>query len=396
VVSETDPVAHATPSLARAASAGSPAARASVPLAALDRIHRGLKGQLLDDIAELIDSGEFTHGPAVGRFEEAFAAYCGSAHCVGVSSGLDALRLALLATGIEAGDEVVVPALTFVATFEAVAQAGGRIVVADVSERDYCLDVDAAAAAVGARTRMLLPVHLYGQMADVRVLRSIADRECLDLIEDACQAHGASREGCRAGTAGAAGAFSFYPGKNLGAMGDAGALVTSRLELAATARALREHGQTARYRHELAGYTARLDTLQALVLLRKLPLLDAWNRDREAAAGFYAEALAGVGDVRLPPAAEASRHVWHLYVVRTGRREALARFLLERGIATGRHYPEPPHLTRAFERLGYRRGAFPVAESLSAELVTLPLFPGITDEELQTVSDSVMDFFRRG
>jgi dTDP-4-amino-4,6-dideoxygalactose transaminase len=389
-------VPHATPSLERAASAGSPAAHPSVPLVALDRVHRGLKAQLLDDIAELMDSGEFTQGPAVARFEEAFAAYCGSPDCVAVSSGLDALRLALLASGIEPGDEVVVPALTFVATFEAVAQTGGRIVVADVSEGDYCLDVEAAAAAVGARTRMLLPVHLYGQMADVRALGSIADREGLELIEDACQAHGSSREGFGAGTAGAAGAFSFYPGKNLGAMGDAGALVTSRPELAATARALREHGQTARYRHELAGYTARLDTLQALVLLRKLPLLDAWNREREAAAGFYAEALAGVGDLRLPWAAQASKHVWHLYVVRTGRREALAQFLLERGIVTGRHYPEPPHLTRAFGRLGYRRGRFPVAESLSEELLTLPLFPGITDEELQAVSDGVMDFFRRG
>ena len=355
--------------------------------------HAPLKDAILADIAAVIDSGAFVNGAPVAAFERAFAGYCGTADCVGVASGLDALRLALIGLGIEAGDEVLVPAHTFVATFEAVSQAGGVPVPVDISELDYGMDAAAAEASVGRRTRVVLPVHLYGQMADPVALGALAGRHGLALLEDACQAHGAERDGRRSGAAGTAAAFSFYPGKNLGAMGDAGALTTDDESLAARVRALREHGQAVKYHHETAGYTARLDTIQAAVLLRKLPLLDGWNAERRAAAAHYDEALAGVGDLRLPPVPTGSEPVWHLYVVRTSRPEELAAFLADRGVGTGRHYPEPPHLSKAYSGLGFAEGAFPVAEALAREALSLPIFPGITTEQLDAVASGISAFF---
>jgi dTDP-4-amino-4,6-dideoxygalactose transaminase len=368
----------------------------AVPFLDLSTAHDALKDEILEDVARLIESNAFTNGPEVAAFERAFASYCQTPVCVGVGNGLDALRLGLLASGIEPRDEVIVPASTFVATFEAVAQAGGRLVVADVSEKDYNLDPEAAAAAIGSRTRFLLPVHLYGQMADMRSLGRLAKRHDLAVLEDACQAHGAIRDGLRAGSTGFAGAFSFYPGKNLGALGDAGALVTHDELLAARVRALREHGQTAKYRHDFEGYTSRLDTIQAAVLLRKLPFLDTWNEQRREAARLYGEALLGVGDLRLLPVPPGSEPVWHLYPVRTADPVRLADFLRARGIGTGFHYPEPPHRSEAYARLGYREGAFPVAERISREVVSLPLFPGMTEVQVEAVVDGVADFFRRG
>jgi dTDP-4-amino-4,6-dideoxygalactose transaminase len=368
-------------------------ARIAVPFLDLAPSHAPLKERLLEEIGELFDSGAFTNGPSVVAFEQAFAAYCGVAECVGVASGLDALRLALIAGGLEPGDEVIVPAATFVATLEAVTQAGGVPVVADVSESDYCLDPSAAADAVGGRTHSLVPVHLYGQLTDMRALRALAHNQGVALVEDACQAHGAERDGLRAGAGGTAAAFSFYPGKNLGAAGDAGAFVTDDAELAAAVRALREHGQTAKYVHAREGWTARLDSIQALVLAHKLPLLDIWNGERRTAARYYGEALRGVGDLRLPPLAPGSDPVWHLYVVRSADPEALATFLRERGIGTGRHYPDPVHLTQAYAALGYRPGEFPVAEALAGECLSLPIFPGITQEQLEAVTAGVRAFF---
>jgi dTDP-4-amino-4,6-dideoxygalactose transaminase len=364
-----------------------------VPFLDLPASQAPLTRALLVDIERLLDSGAFTNGPNVATFEDAFAAYCGTTHCVGVASGLDALRLGLLATGLEHGDEVIVPAGTFVATVEAIVQAGGTPVIADISEQDYCLDVDAAAAVVSARTHSFMPVHLYGQLTDMRALRQQAQTHGVRIIEDACQAHGAEREGYRAGAAGDLGAFSFYPGKNLGAAGDAGAVVTSDPELAARIRSLREHGQTAKYVHARLGWTSRLDTIQALVLEHKLPLLEGWNEQRREAARFYGEALAGVGDLVLPPIATASTPAWHLYVVRTATRDGLATFLRERGVATGLHYPEPVHLTDACAFLGHGPGSFPVAERLSRECLSLPMFPGISEAQLNWVAESVRAYF---
>jgi dTDP-4-amino-4,6-dideoxygalactose transaminase len=367
-----------------------------VPFVDLRPVNLPLRDDLLADFAGLLERGNFVHGPEIVAFEDAFARFCGTRCCVGTSNGLDALRLGLLAAGIEPGDEVIVPANTFVATFEAVAQAGAVPVAVDVSEADYNLDPALAERAVTERTRFLLPVHLYGQLADMTALLALADAHGLRVVEDACQAHGAERDGKRAGSTGTAAAFSFYPAKNLGAAGDAGALVTSDEQLAETARALREHGEVEKYRSAYPGYTARLDTIQAMVLSRKLPLLAEWNGRRADAAEFYDEALEGLGDLRLPPRPPGSSPVWHLYVVRTARRAELADFLAGRGISTGRHYPEPPHVSQAFRWLADGPGSFPVAEALADELLSLPIYPGITLEQLDAVADAVRAFFADG
>jgi dTDP-4-amino-4,6-dideoxygalactose transaminase len=355
----------------------------------LARAHASLSAEILEDLAAVIDTGAFVNGPAVARFEEAFAADTGVARCVGTASGLDALRIALLAAGLERDDEVIVPAMTFVATLEAVTQAGGVPVVADIQEADLNLDPDAAAAAVNGRTRFVLPVHLYGQLADIGRLASLG----LPLIEDACQAPGAVRDGLRAGSGGLAAAFSFYPAKNLGAMGDAGALLTDSDDLADRALALREHGQRRKYEHEREGFTARLDTVQAVVLLRKLPLLEGWNDERRAIASRYLEALDGVGDLRTPLMPAGSEPVWHLFVIRTGDPEALAAHLAEHGVQSGRHYPQPVHLTGAYAHLGLPEGSFPVAEALARECLSLPIFPGMRDDEVEHVVGAVKGFF---
>jgi dTDP-3-amino-3,4,6-trideoxy-alpha-D-glucose transaminase len=374
---------------------GAVASHVRVPFLDLGPSHAVVKDEILSDFGGLIETNAFINGPHVAAFENAWAAHCGTAKCVGVASGLDALRLGLIAAGIERGDEVVVPANTFAATFEAVTQAGGRPVPVDVSVADYNLDFDAAAAAMTPRTRFVMPVHLYGQCCDMRALSVLADRYDLTILEDACQAHGAIRDGVGAGTVGRAAAFSFYPGKNLGAMGDAGALVTDDEELAGQVVALREHGQRAKYRHDLEGYTARLDTVQAIVLLHKLRYLDIWNTERRALAAGYTERLAGLGDLVLPPVPARSNPVWHLYVVRTERPLELAEFLVERGIGTGRHYPEPPHRSRAYEWLGYGPGSLPVTEAVAAQVLSLPIFPGMTVEQLDTVVDAVREYFAR-
>jgi dTDP-4-amino-4,6-dideoxygalactose transaminase len=367
----------------------------SVPFLDLRAVHDPIRDEILDDVSRALDASSFTNGPAVATFEHDFARYCGTRSCAGVASGLDALRLGLLAAGIAPGDEVLVPANTFIATFEAIHQAGGVPLPVDVTEEDYNLDVRAAAAALGPRARFVLPVHLYGQMADMRAIRALAATHDLVVVEDACQAHGAVRDGIAAGTAGRAGAFSFYPGKNLGALGDAGALVSDDELLVQVVRALREHGQRSKHVHEFVGYTARLDAIQAVVLTRKLQRLHAWNRERRRIARAYGEALAGVGDLVLPPVAAGSEPVWHLYVVRTAQPEALASFLKARGIATGRHYPQPAHLSQAFHWLGLGPGAFPVTEALSAQSLSLPLFPGMTGEQVEAVVHGVREFFRR-
>ena len=368
----------------------------AVPFLDLTPSTQAVQQRVLEELEAVSDANAFINGPQVDRFERAFADYCGTEHCVGLASGLDALRLGLLAAALERGDEVLVPANTFIATFEAITQAGGVPVPVDVTETDYNLDVDAAVAAIGERTRYVMPVHLYGQLTDLRRLGDELGRRGIAILEDACQAHGASRDGLRSGTVGVASAFSFYPGKNLGAWGDAGALVTNDVELATAVRALREHGQTAKYMHVIEGYTARLDTIQAVVLFHKLPHLDGWNEERRAVAAFYHEELEGVGDLRVPPVPPGSEPVWHLYELRTGSPERLAEFLAERGIGTGRHYPQCAHLSPAYESLGYRTGAFPVAETLAQELISLPMFPGMTEAQRHAVVAGVRDFFAGG
>ncbi len=359
-------------------------------------MHVPLRERMLESISRVAEDGAFVNGPEVARFEQAFASYCGRGFCVGVSSGLDALRLALLAAGVGPGDEVILPAHTFFATAEAVGQVGATPVLVDISAADWNADPGAVEAAMGPATRAVVPVHIYGQLADMEALEPIADNHGADMIADACQAHGAVRSGRRAGGTGVAAAFSFYPTKNLGAFGDAGACVTDSPELASRIRALREHGQFTKHVHELQGFTARLDTIQAAVLLHKLPLLDEWNDQRRAAAAAYSQALDGLGDLRLPPVPAGSEPVWHLYVVRTRYPDGLRRFLAERGIGTGRHYPQSLHLEPALAHLGHRRGEFPVAESLAGECLSLPVFPGIAEEQIEAVVAGVRDYFGSG
>lgn len=363
-----------------------------VPFVDLEGVNSRVKDAILADMGELVDNGTFTNGPSVAKFEVAFADYCGTSECAGTASGLDALRLGLLAAGIAPSDEVIVPANTFIATFEAVSQAGGIPVPVDVSMIDYNLDPTAAEAAITRRTRFLMPVHLYGQMADMRAVNALAERHGLVVIEDACQAHGAERDGLRAGAAGCAGAFSFYPAKNLGAFGDAGALVTSDTSLADTVRAMREHGQRAKYVHDVQGYTARLDAIQAVVLLHKLAGLEQCNHERRLAAAFYANDLGGVGDLVMPAVAPGSLPVWHVFAVHTEHRDQLARYLLDNGVATGVHYPCPPHLSPAYSTAS-AAGLCPVTESLCNTLLSLPIYPGITDSQLQTVTSTIRAFF---
>ncbi len=365
----------------------------AVPFLDLGRIHAGLKETLLQDFGRLIDSGSFINGPAVKDFEAAFAMFCGSRYAVGTANGTDALRLALLAGGVRPGDEVIVPALTFVATLEAVTQAGARPVVVDVLEDDATIDPAAVEAVIGERTSAVVPVHLYGHVAAMRRLEELTRTHSVQLVEDACQAHGATRDGVRPGELGRVAAFSFYPGKNLGAFGDAGAITTDDEDLAERVSALREHGQRAKYVHEVEGWTARLDSIQAMVLLRKLPLLDGWNEERRVIAARYLEELDGVGDLTLPVVAAGADPVWHLFVIQTESHERLAAFLADRGIQTARHYPDAVHLTPAYRWLGYAAGDFPVAERRAAQSLSLPIFPGMEPEEVDLVIAAVRAYF---
>jgi dTDP-4-amino-4,6-dideoxygalactose transaminase len=367
-----------------------------VPFVDLAFASDAVREQVLRRVSDLLDRGDFINGAAVEEFERAFADYCGARACVGMSSGLDALRLGLTATGLEEGAGVIVPAATFAATFEAVLQAGGKPVVVDVSEEDYNIGRESLeGVATGACTH-LVPVHLYGQLADMHAVGRIAQERGLRVLEDACQSHGASRAGIRPGERSQAAAFSFYPAKNLGAIGDAGALVTNDEAVEALARALRSHGETSKYHHAHVGYTARLDTLQAAVLAEKLALLDDWNEARRAAAQYYTRELAGLEGIALPQVAGGSEPVWHLYVVRVADPIALAAFLADRSIQTGRHYPEPPHLAPAYRSLGYAPGDFPVAEALSHDGLSLPIYPGISESQLDWVCQSIRDYLEVG
>lgn len=325
-------------------------------------------------------------GGPVAAFEDEWAAYCGASYCVGVGSGLDALRIMLRTLDLEPGDEVIVPAMTFVATWEAVTQAGGTPVPADVNDESL-VNPAAVAAAITERTRAILPVHLYGQLADLVPLRSLALLAGCWLFEDAAQSHGLGSPLASRGAA-----YSFYPTKPLGAWGDAGAIVTNDVNVYNRARSLREHGRAPQSRGHCfeQGYTSRLDAIQARVLSLKLSHLAGWNLQRRDAARYYLAHLPDDGLVL--PHTVGHGHVWHLFTVRTGNRAGLAEHLRERGIGTGCHYPVPAHLQPAYEHLGYREGAYPVAERIAAETLSLPLWAGITAAQLEHVAAAVREW----
>ena len=354
---------------------------------------------LCDEISlawrDILETASFTGGPSVRLFEEEFGRFVGVEHAVGVANGTDALQLALVALGIGPGDEVITVPHTFVATVEAILHAGATPVFVDVDRVTGTMNPAAIEDAVTDRTKALLPVHLYGQPADLDPLVAIARRLGLALVEDACQAHGADYRGRTVGTFGDAAAFSFYPSKNLGAAGDGGAVTTRDAELADRIRALREHGQLAKDVHELPGFTSRLDATQAAVLFIKLHHLTEWNEQRRTVAGIYQNRLAPSG-VQLPVEAPGRRHVFHLYPIRVSDRDTVRTELRERGIGTGAHYPVPVHLQPGYRRLGYPEGSFPEAESWAAEVVTLPMFPELTIDEIDRVAEVLADTLEAG
>jgi dTDP-4-amino-4,6-dideoxygalactose transaminase len=335
---------------------------------------------------EVLDSTGFVGGPKVAAFESEYADFIGASYCVGVGNGTDAIEIALRAFGVRPGDECIIPANTFIATAEAVSRTGAVPVLVDCADDDtYLIDPAAVEAAVTTRTRAILPVHLFGQPAPVELLVPIAERAGACIVEDAAQSQGARRDGVRAGTLGHAAATSFYPGKNLGAYGDAGAVLTNSARAAAHMRMIRDHGSPRKYEHEILGFNSRMDALQAVVLSAKLRRLDNWNARRRTAAARYDELLAEIGGVTRPLTLEGNEHVWHLYVIRVPDRDRVLKELQAAGVGAGIHYPAPVHLTGAYAGLGYGEGDFPVAERVSSEILSLPLFAEITPEQQERV-----------
>ncbi|MBI4886437.1 MAG: DegT/DnrJ/EryC1/StrS family aminotransferase [Acidobacteria bacterium] len=337
-------------------------------------------------VRQVIESSQFVLGPAVAAFEQDFARYCDTAHAVGTSSGTSALHLALLACGVGPGDEVITVPFTFVATAAAIEYAGARPVFVDVDPVYYTMDPARVEAAITPRTKAIMPVHLYGQAADMDPLLDIARRHRLKVIEDACQAHGADYRGRRCGSIGDVACFSFYPGKNLGAFGEGGAAVTSDPGLADAMRARRSWGEHARYEHAMRGFNYRMDGLQGAVLGVKLRHLERWIEARRSRAAVYRRCLDGTGAV-VPPERPDARHVDTVYVVRVAQRDAWTARLTEAGIETRVHYPTPIHLQPAYRDLGYHAGDFPVAEALAREVLSLPMFPELTEAQVETVAD---------
>jgi dTDP-3-amino-3,4,6-trideoxy-alpha-D-glucose transaminase len=356
-----------------------------IPFLDLAAPHSALRAELDAAAARVLDRSSYVLGPEVEAFEREFAAFTGARACVGVGSGLDALRLALLAAGVGPGDEVIVPAHTFIATWLAVTEVGATPVPVDVDPATGGVTAAACAAAVTPRTRALVPVHLYGHPVDCDALEAIAARHGLFLLFDAAQAHGARWRGRPLGARGSASAWSFYPGKNLGALGDGGAVTTGDLALAERLRRLRNYGQAERYRHVEHGVNSRLDELQAAFLRVKLPHLDAWNRRRRAVAGAYAAALPPALPLVAP--ADGAEPCWHLLVVRAARRDALRARLAAAGVETLVHYPVPPHLQPVYAGR-FAEGAFPVAEALAREVVSLPMGPHLTERDAERVADA--------
>ena len=388
-----------------------------IPFLDLVTPHRELKDELAAVFAHVLDTAGFIGGPMLEDFERNFAKYCETQHCVGVGSGTDALRFALTAAGVNQGDVVVTVPNTFIATTEAITQSGATPDFVDVDERTYNMDpeklrkylqvectVDGTTGRVfnrrlGRPVTTIVPVHLYGQAADMDAILDLAERFGLRVVEDACQAHGAeyfSRRQNRwfkAGSMGCAAAFSFYPGKNLGACGEAGAATTNDGDIARKIRMLRDHGQAKKYYHDMEGYNGRLDSLQAGILRVKLRHLAAWNERRRECASRYQELLGDAPEViRLPYEPSWSKAVFHLYVVQVENREQLQKNLGEVGIGTGIHYPIPLHLQKAYAHLGYREGDFPVAENAASQILSLPMFPGLTSGQQDRIAQHVLDF----
>ena len=359
--------------------------KTKVPFLDLRAAHDPIRAELLAAFSEVIDQNAFAGGSFVQKFETEYASFCNAKHAIGVANGTDALWLALLALGVGPGDEVITVPHTFMATAEAISYCGAKPVFIDIDERTYTMDPALLEKAITPRTKAIIPVHLYGQIADMDPIMAIACKHGLPIVEDACQAHGAEYKGKRAGSFSMAGAFSFYPGKNLGALGEAGAVVTHDDALAEKIKILREHGQERRYFHSMIGWNGRMDGMQAAALSIKLRTLDAGNAARRKNAALYSQLLANTPGVTIPYVAPHGTPVCHLYVVLVKDRDTLLAKLGERGIACGIHYPRPVHLQKAYAALGHGPGSFPISERCAAECLSLPMFPELTAAQIEQV-----------
>jgi dTDP-4-amino-4,6-dideoxygalactose transaminase len=357
-----------------------------VPFLDLKAQNDPLRREILSSIEEVIEKSSFAGGPFVAKFEEEFAAFCQTRHAVGVGNGTDALWFALLALGVGPGDEVITVAHTFMATAEAISFCGAKPVFVDITEDTLTLDPALLERAITPKTKAIIPVHLYGQMADMDPIMEIARKHKLFVVEDACQAHGAEYKGRKAGSIGNAGCFSFYPGKNLGAFGEAGAVVTNDKELAVKMQVLRDHGQETKYHHSVVGWNGRMDGIQAAVLRVKLKHLALGNAARLKNAHLYQDLLRDNDLVTLPHIAAHGVHVFHLYVIRVKNRDGVLQAMGARGVSCGIHYPTPVHLQKAYAHLGQGPGSFPVTERCAAEILSLPMFPELTPAQIETVA----------
>ena len=402
----------------------------NVPFLDLKVQFREIENEVLPMVKEAMENAAFIGGPQVSGFEAEFAAFCDSKHCAGVNSGTDAIRFALMAAGVGPGDEVITVPHTFIATTEAISQVGARPVFVDIDPKTYNLDPNkledylrkrldestpgpvgwAAPTAPAPGTRhpapspqnpaprtqnrpkAVIPVHIYGQPADMDPILEIARKKNLVVIEDACQAHGALYKGKKAGSMGLIGCFSFYPGKNLGAYGEGGAVVTQDEDMANKIRMIRDHGQAKKYYHDLEGYNGRLDAIQAGVLRIKLRRLEAWNESRRRNAALYDELLSSIPGVTIPFQADFATSVYHLYVILVDDRDGLQKYLGEKGVGNGLHYPVPLHLQKAYASDGYKEGDFPVTESVASRLLSLPMFPELKKEQIEYVADCIKEY----
>ncbi len=360
----------------------------AIPLVDLQAAHLEVAEEISGGFRRILASGAFIKGPEVAAFEREYAAFCGIAHCVGVANGTDAIELALRAIGVQAGAEVILPANTFVATAEAIVRAGARPAFADIDPDHLLLDPVSAAKAVSTDTAAMVPVHLYGQLAPMDALATAAGSGAA-IVEDAAQAQGATQGGKPPGSFGLAAGTSFYPGKNLGAYGDAGAVMTDSADLAQRVRLLGDHGSERKYEHVQLGFNSRMDALQAVVLRAKLHRLEEWNERRRQAAARYDDLLAGIDEVILPRTAHGNVHVWHLYVIQVPRRDHVVQVLNEMGVRAAIHYPVAVHLQPPFRGYGYGPGDFPVAEAAADHIVSLPLYPHITVAQQQMVAGAL-------
>ena len=360
-----------------------------IPFLDLRAHHAALRDEIDFAIRQVIDSGAFAGGPFVELFEQDFAKFCEVPYAVGVGNGTDALWFALLALGIGPGDEVITVPMTFMATAEAISFCGAKPVFVDIEEATYTMDPAQVEKAITPRTKAIIPVHLYGQVADMDPIVEIANRHNLYVIEDACQAHGAEYKGRKAGSIGVAGCFSFYPGKNLGALGEAGGVVTADQQLRKNVQILRDHGQERKYHHSMIGWNGRMDGIQGAVLRVKLKRLEEANNARRAHARLYNELLATVKHVIAPKEAKNRRHVYHVYAVRVQNRDHVLKGLSDRGIGCGVHYPIPIHLQPAYNSLGHKRGDFPISEKCAQEFLSLPMFPEMSAIQVQRVVEEL-------